>query len=405
MLTVAEARARIVAGFAPLGIEQVSVAEALGRVLAEDVASRVDQPPVAVSAMDGYAVRAADVATIPVTLKLVGYAQAGGGHSGTVGPGEAVRIFTGAPVPAGADAIVIQENTKADGERVSVVDGKAPAGRFIRPAGLDFRTGQVLLPAGRRLTARDVGLAAAMNRPWLKVRRRPRIAILATGDEVVMPGEPVGPSQILGSNSLTLAAFVAACGGEPVQLGIAPDDRQALARMAAGAIGMDLLLTTGGASVGDHDLIQEVLGGQGFALDFWKIAMRPGKPLIFGRIGPTPVLGLPGNPVSTVVCATLFLRPAMAVMLGDTAAPEMAETARLAADLPANDERQDYLRATLARDGQGRLTVRAFDRQDSSMLATVAHADALIVRAVHAPAAKAGDPVDILRFPGGYLSV
>ena len=405
MLSVEEARARIVAGFKPLGIEQVGLAEALGRVLAEDLASRVDQPPVAVSAMDGYAVRAADVAGLPVTLKLVGYSQAGAGHAGTVGAGEAVRIFTGAPVPAGADAIVIQENTKAEGERVSVTDGKAPAGRFIRPAGLDFRSGQVLLKAGRRLTARDVGLAAAMNRPWLRVRRRPRIAILATGDEVVMPGEPVGPNQILGSNSLTLAAFVTACGGEAVQLGIAPDDRDALARMAAGAAGTDLLMTTGGASVGDHDLIQEVLGGQGFALDFWKIAMRPGKPLIFGRIGPTPVLGLPGNPVSTVVCATVFLRPAMAAMLGEAAGLEASETALLAADLPANDERQDYLRATLSRDAQGRTTARAFDRQDSSMLATVAHADALIVRAPQAPAAKAGEPVEILRLAGGCLSI
>ncbi len=405
MLSVEEARARIVAGFKPLGIEQVGLAEALGRVLAEDVASRVDQPPVAVSAMDGYAVRASDVTTTPVALKLVGYAAAGGGYDGVVGPGEAVRIFTGAPVPAGADAIVIQENTKAEGDRVSVVDGKAPAGRFVRPSGLDFKSGQVLLKAGRCLTARDVGLAAAMNRPWLRVRRRPRVAILATGDEVVMPGEPVGPSQILGSNSLTLAAFVTACGGEAVQLGIAPDDREALARMAAGAAGTDLLMTTGGASVGDHDLIREVLGGQGFALDFWKIAMRPGKPLIFGRIGPTPVLGLPGNPVSTVVCATVFLRPAMAAMLGETEEPETAETALLAADLPANDERQDYLRATLSRDAEGRTTVRAFGRQDSSMLATVARADGLIVRPPHAAAAKAGEPVEVLRLGGGYLSI
>ncbi len=405
MLSVEEARARIVAGFKPLGIEQVGLAEALGRVLAEDVASRVDQPPVAVSAMDGYAVRASDVTTTPVALKLVGYAAAGGGYDGVGGPGEAVRIFTGAPVPAGADAIVIQENTKAEGDRVSVVDGKAPAGRFVRPSGLDFKSGQVLLKAGRCLTARDVGLAAAMNRPWLRVRRRPRVAILATGDEVVMPGEPVGPSQILGSNSLTLAAFVTACGGVAVQLGFAPDDREALARMAAGAAGTDLLMTTGGASVGDHDLIREVLGGQGFALDFWKIAMRPGKPLIFGRIGPTPVLGLPGNPVSTVVCATVFLRPAMAAMLGETEEPETAETALLAADLPANDERQDYLRATLSRDAEGRTTVRAFGRQDSSMLATVARADGLIVRPPHAAAAKAGEPVEVLRLGGGYLSI
>ncbi len=405
MLSVEEARGRITAAFAPLAAEQVAIADALGRVLAEDVAARVDQPPVAVSAMDGYAVRAADVAALPATLRVIGQSAAGGGFAGTVGPGEAVRIFTGAPLPDGADTVVIQENTSAAGDRVSVVDGKAPAGRFIRPAGLDFRVGQIGLAAGRRLTARDIGLAAAMNRPWLKVRRRPRIAILATGDEVVMPGDPMGPSQIASSNSLSLGAFITACGGEAVQLGIAPDSRDALGRMAAGATGMDLLLTTGGASVGDHDLVREVLGAQGFALDFWKIAMRPGKPLIFGRIGPTPVLGLPGNPVSTVVCATVFLRPAMAVMLGAPAAAEPAERAALATALPENDERQDYLRATLSRDEAGRLLARPFERQDSSMLANMAHADCLIVRPPHAPAAAAGTTVEILRLTGGALSI
>jgi molybdopterin molybdotransferase len=405
MLSVEEARARITAAFAPLAAEQVGVAEALGRVLAEDVTARADQPPVAVSAMDGYAVKAADVATVPATLRQIGTSAAGGGFAGTLRPGEAVRIFTGAPVPDGADAIVIQENTSAAGDRITVKTGAAPAGRFIRPAGLDFRAGQVGLAAGRRLTARDIGLAAAMNRPWLKVRRRPRIAILATGDEVVMPGEPMGPSQIASSNSLGLGAFITACGGEAVQLGIAPDDRDALGRMAAGAMGVDLLLTTGGASVGDHDLIQEVLGAQGFALDFWKIAMRPGKPLIFGRIGSTPVLGLPGNPVSTVVCATVFLRPAMAAMLGENDAAEPAERALLAAALPDNDERQDYLRATLSRDVAGRLLARAFERQDSSMLANMAHADCLIVRPPHAPAAEPGTAVEILRLTGGVLSI
>lgn len=405
MLSVEEARRRVTGAFAPLAAEQVAIADALGRVLAEDVAARVDQPPVAVSAMDGYAVRAADVATLPATLRLVGQSAAGGGFVGTLEPGQAVRIFTGAPLPDGADTIVIQENTSAAGGQVSVVSGAAPVGRYIRPAGLDFRAGQVGLAAGRRLTARDIGLAAAMNRPWLKVRRRPRIAILATGDEVVMPGEPMGPSQIASSNSLGLGAFITACGGEAVQLGIAPDNRDALGRMAAGAAGMDLLLTTGGASVGDHDLVREVLGAQGFALDFWKIAMRPGKPLIFGRIGATPVLGLPGNPVSTVICATVFLRPAMAVMLGEPAAAEPTERALLAAALPGNDERQDYLRATLSRDDAGRLLARPFERQDSSMLANMAHADCLIVRPPHAPAAEAGAAVDIVRLAGGAFSI
>lgn len=405
MLSVEEARRRICAAFRPLPAEQVNLAEALGRVLAEPVAARVDQPPVAVSAMDGYAVRAADVAALPARLTVIGVSAAGAGFAGTLGAGEAVRIFTGAPIPEGADAVVIQENTRPEGDRVAVVDGTSWAGRFIRPAGLDFKTGDVGLPAGRRLTARDIGLAAAMNWPWLKVHRRPRIAILATGDEVVMPGDPLGPSQIVSSNSLSLGAFVTACGGEPVQLGIAPDEREALGRMAGGAIGMDLLLTTGGASVGDHDLVQEVLGQQGFELDFWKIAMRPGKPLIFGRIGATPVLGLPGNPVSGLVCSTVFLRPALAVMLGLDTPGDGPEQATLARDLPENDERQDYLRARLSREADGRLLARPFDRQDSSMMANMAHADCLVVRPPHAPAAKAGDSVEIIRLAGGVLGI
>ena len=405
MQSVEEARRRICAAFRPLPAEQVSLAEALGRVLAEPVTARVDQPPVAVSAMDGYAVRAADVAALPARLTVIGVSAAGAGFAGTLGAGEAVRIFTGAPIPEGADAVVIQENTKPEGDRVAVVDGTSWAGRFIRPAGLDFKAGDVGLPAGRRLTARDIGLAAAMNWPWLKVRRRPRIAILATGDEVVMPGDPLGPSQIVSSNSLSLGAFVTACGGEPVQLGIAPDERAALGRMAAGAIGMDLLLTTGGASVGDHDLVQEVLGRQGFELGFWKIAMRPGKPLIFGRVGATPVLGLPGNPVSGLICSTVFLRPALAVMLCLDTPGDGPEQATLARDLPENDERQDYLRARLSREADGRLLARPFDRQDSSMMANMAHADCLVVRPPHAPAAKAGDSVEIIRLAGGVLGI
>jgi len=405
MLSVEEARRRICGAFRPLPAEQVGLADALGRVLAEPVTARVDQPPVAVSAMDGYAVQAADVAQLPARLKVVGQSAAGAGFAGRVGAGEAVRIFTGAPVPEGADAVVIQENTKLEGDVVAVVDGKCWAGRFIRPAGLDFKAGDIGIPAGRRLTARDIGLAAAMNQPWLKVHRRPRIAILATGDEVVMPGDPLGPSQIVSSNSFSLGAFVTACGGEPVQLGIAPDDREALGRMAAGVIGMDLLITTGGASVGDHDLVQEVLGQQGFELDFWKIAMRPGKPLIFGRIGATPVLGLPGNPVSGLVCSTVFLRPAIAAMQGLDAPEDRPERAILARDLPENDERQDYLRATLTREADGRLLALPFDRQDSSMMANMANADCLVVRPPHAPAARVGDSVEMIRLRGGVLSI
>ncbi len=405
MLSVAEARARIRDAFKPLGSEQVGLMQALGRVLAEDVAARVTQPPVAVSAMDGYAVRAAVVAKVPARLKVVGYAPAGAGWSGTLGPGDAVRIFTGGPLPAGADAIVIQEDTAAEGDHVAVRES-APAGHYVRPAGLDFKAGDVLLAKGRLLTARDIGIAAAMNRPWLQVTRKPRVAILATGDEVVMPGEPIGPSQIVSSNGLSLAAFVAASGGHPVHLGIAPDDRAALRAMAEAAVGADVLVTAGGASVGDHDLVQAVLGDAGMQVDFWKIAMRPGKPLMFGRIGPTAVLGVPGNPVSALVCATMFLKPALDVMLGrsEETSPATPTTALLGCDLPANDSREDYLRSRLWRDAQGRLVATPFPKQDSSMLSLLAKADCLVIRAPRAAAVSAGSTVDIVVLGGGAAS-
>lgn len=404
MISVEEALARITSAFKPLPAEMVSLGEALGRVLAEDVAARVTQPPTDVSAMDGYAVRAADVAEVPVRLRLAGRVPAGALYAGSLGPGEAVRIFTGAALPDGADAIVIQEDTEAEGEQVLVRESAAK-GRYVRPAGLDFRAGEVGVSAGRLLTSRDVGLAAAMNVPWLKVRRRPRVAILATGDEIVLPGEPVGPGQILGSNGFSLAAFVTACGGAPIHLGVGPDDRAALAAMATGARGADLLVTTGGVSVGEHDLVRAALGNSGLDVDFWKVAMRPGKPLLFGRIGDTPLLGLPGNPVSTLVCATLFLRPAIGAMLGRAPDPAPLEAAVLGADLGANDRRQDYLRARLSLDSRGRRVATPFDRQDSSMLATLAHADCLIVRAPLATPAKAGDPVDIIPLSGGILGI
>ena len=404
MISVDEARHRILAAFTPLPAEQVSVADALGRVLAEDIASRRTQPPTAVSAMDGYAVRAADVAQPPVTLNIIGQAPAGGAHDGAVGPGECVRIFTGGPVPDGADAIVIQEDTKADGARVTI-GTSVPEGHYIRPAGLDFSAGEICLKAGRIVTARDIGLAAAMNVPWLMVRRQPRVAILATGDEIVMPGDPLGPNQIVSSNGLSLGAFVRARGGIPVQLGIAPDNSEALAAMAAGARGADMLVTTGGVSVGEHDLVRKVLGDAGMALDFWRIAMRPGKPLLFGRIGDTPVLGLPGNPVSSLICAIIFMLPALDRMQGVTPSARPRHTARLAAPLAENDQREDYLRATLSFDGGGAPRVTAFSRQDSSMVSRLAQADCLIVRPPGAPAADIGDTVEILPLPEGMPRV
>jgi molybdopterin molybdotransferase len=400
MLSVDQALERILGAMAPLPAEQISVADGLGRVLAQDIVARRTQPPAAMSAMDGYAVRALDVAKVPVTLKVVGQAPAGGAWQGTLGEGEAVRIFTGGPVPDGADTIIMQENTEAADSAVAVLES-APKGRFVRPAGLDFSEGDVLLPAGRLLTARDVALAAAMNTPWIMVHRRPRVAILATGDEVVMPGDPMTPNQIISSNSLGMAAMVKVFGGEPCMLGIAPDDREALAAMAAGAKGADLLLTSGGASVGDHDLVQSVLGEIGFELGFWKIAMRPGKPLIFGHVGDTPVLGLPGNPVSALVCAILFLRPALTQMLGMTTKDDgHTATARLTEPLGKNDERQDYLRGALTNDENGELLVTPFTRQDSSMLNMLAQADCLVMRPPHAPALAAGERVPVIPLPG-----
>ncbi len=403
MIPVEEAQARILQGLRTMPAEQAGLTDAFGRVLAEDVAARVSAPPVAVSAMDGYAVRAADVEQVPAKLRVVAEIPAGQSSDRAVAPGEAGRIFTGAPLPDGADAIVIQEDTDRDGDAVTVRESAA-AGAFVRPAGLDFKAGDVLLRAGRVLTARDIGLAAAMNRPWLMVRRRPRVALLATGDEIVLPGDPVGATRIVSSNTFALAAMVRAAGGEPNVLGIAEDSAESLRRLVAAAEGADILVTTGGASVGEHDLVQSVLGEMGLSLDFWRIAMRPGKPLMFGKLGPTPMLGFPGNPVSSMVCAVLFLRPALQRMLGAEGAAE-TESAVLAGPLRENDRRQDYLRATLEQSPDGELVVKTFDRQDSSMFATLAQSDCLVVRAPHAPAASAGDRVPIIRLGGGDQSI
>lgn len=404
MLSVEEALARILSAFAPLPPETVGLGDGLGRVLADGVVARVTQPPKSVSAMDGYAARAADVDRAPAELRQVGEVPAGQSHDGTVGPGETVRIFTGAPLPAGTDCIVIQEITEAEGDRVRVLE-PVQAGTYLRPAGLDFRAGEVGAPAGKRLTSRDIGLAAAMNVPWLTVYRRPRVAILATGDEVVMPGEPLRANQIVSSNGPALAAFVRAQGGEPLLLGIAEDSEESLTRLARGAQGADLLVTTGGASVGKHDLVRGALAREGLDLDFWKIAMRPGKPLMFGRIGGTPMIGLPGNPVSTLVCGVLFLAPVLARLQGEENPRPPRETAILGADLGENDRREDYLRGRLETAADGSRRATAFQRQDSSMLATLARADCLIVRPPHAPPAPAGSEIEIVPLEGGLLSV
>jgi molybdopterin molybdotransferase len=394
MLAVEEALERIVAGLAPLPPEWVHLGAAHGRVLARDLVASRDQPPHAISAMDGYAVRAADLADGRATLRLMGAAPAGGTDQTAIGPGETVRIFTGGRLPSGADAIALQENASPDGDHVRL-EGRVEPGTYVRPAGLDFRHGDLALAAGERLSARNLGLAAALNHAWLPVRRRPRVAVLATGDELVMPGQPLAAHQIVNSNSTTLAAMVAAWGGEAHDLGIVADRPEELAAIAPQLSSFDLVVTAGGASVGERDLVRSVLSEHGFALDFWQIAMRPGKPLIFGRIRSVPLLGLPGNPVSAGVCAILFVRAAIRALLGmDPSLPEVP--AILGAPLAANDRRQDYLRAHAAWREDGRIEVQPAPRQDSSMLAVFARATCLIKRPPLAPALAAGATVPVV---------
>jgi molybdopterin molybdotransferase len=392
-LPVSEALARILATAAsPLSLEAVPLHEAHRRTLAEDLIAPRDQPPFPASAMDGYAVRAADVARAPATLRLIGVSAAGHAFDGEVGAGETVRIFTGAPIPMGADTIIIQEDAVTRDTDVTIQEG-ASQGRYVRPAGLDFAKAEVLIRSGHRLSTRDLALAAAAGFARVPVRRRPRIAILATGDELVRPGEELRSGQIIASNTYAVAAMVRAAGGEAIDLGIARDDlaqtRTAIA--AAQADEVEALVTLGGASVGDHDLVQEALTSSGMELGFWRIAMRPGKPLMHGNLNGMRVLGFPGNPVSSMVCALIFLRPLVRALLGDPdAAEDPTRPAILGVELAGNDQRQDYLRATIKK-GTSPPVVTPFARQDSSMMGVFARAQALILREVHAPPARAGD--------------
>ena len=402
MLSVAEALERVLAAARPVGEESVAIEAALGRTLAADVHALRTQPPFANSAMDGYALRAADTRLTPARLRVIGESAAGRAFPGAVGPGEAVRIFTGAPIPAGADAVIIQENVTRDGDFVIAGTIETPR-RNVRDAGIDFVEGEPLLAAGRRLTPRDIALAAAANHPTLLVRRRPRVAVLATGDELVRPGRALGPAQIVASNNYAVAGIVAACGGESIDLGIATDDRRALAEsfQRAGDLAADVLVTLGGASVGDYDLVQQALVDAGLELGFWRIAMRPGKPLMQGRLGAMRVLGLPGNPVSSVVCAILFLAPLLRAMVGDPAAgADASEPAVLGAEVGRNDLRQDYLRASLTRESDGVLVATPLANQDSSLVKTLSRAQCLVIRPPHAPAAERGEPCRILRLDG-----
>lgn len=406
LLPVTEALQRILSTICITQKEEVALTASLGRVTAESIYSRRTQPPQSVSAMDGYAIRTADLSNPPSKLKRVGTAPAGSAYSKTLQPGETVRIFTGAPIPNGADAVVIQENasaeSEADGATVQINENPN-IGQYIRPAGLDFKSGDCQIKSGSIMTARNIGLAAAMNVPWIAVRQKPKVAILATGDEIVRPGEPIGPHQIVSSNSYGLAALISASGGEPTILGVAKDKIEEIQNMVRGIRGFDLLITTGGASVGEHDLIQNALGIQSFGnkglkVDFWRIAMRPGKPLIFGTLNEIPLLGLPGNPVSTFVCGLIFAQPAVKTMLGLNGYSQTTRFARINSSLPQNDRRQDYLRGELELNEKGEQIVLPFSHQDSSMLSCLAKADCLVVRPPFDPKKKPGDWVRIIEF-------
>ena len=399
-MPVADALAAILKDSEPLADEMVALDSAHRRTLSRDVAARRTQPPQAMSAMDGYAVRAADAAAVNAKLTVIGEVAAGRPFGRAIGPGEAARIFTGGVIPEGADAVVIQEDTVADGNAITVTEA-AITGRHIRPAGVDFRKGDVLLKAGNRLTDRDLSLAASMNYPELPVRRPPRVALLATGDELVMPGNEPGPGQIVYSNGYALRALIRHEGAETVDLGVAADTMAATTAgiRAARDAKADILVTTGGASVGDHDLVKKALDAEGVAMAFWKIAMRPGKPMMHGRLGSMRVVGVPGNPVSSYVCTLLFVVPLIRALLGSTTINHRRETAVLGRDLAANDVREDYLRAVIEERADGTLVASPVNHQDSSLLANLSRSQGLVIRPPFAPAMKAGTPCEILRLP------
>jgi molybdopterin molybdotransferase len=397
LMPVAEALAKVLAGVEPLPAESVPLTDAHGRVLAADLEALRTHPPADVSAMDGYAVRGVDVASTPARLTVIGEVAAGRPFSGEVGPGQAARIFTGGVVPRGADTVVIQELTERTGD-VVIVKSATARGRNVRAEGLDFMQGETLLRRGERLTSRSLALAAAMNHPQVPVHRRPKVALLATGDELVTPGTAAGPGQIVSSNGFALASLIRQEGAEATDLGIVGDelDTTVAAIERARTWGADVLVTAGGASVGEHDLVQQALSRVGLQLAFWKVALRPGKPLLHGRIADMRVLGVPGNPVSAFVCAFLFLVPLIRRLSGRVDLEPRPESAILGADLPENDERRDYLRATLdVRDGQ--VVATPFRLQDSSMMAPLAKADCLLIRDPFAAAAPAGSPCTVLK--------
>lgn len=398
LLLVADALTQVLKDAAPLPAESVPLTQAAGRVLAADVSARITQPPADVSAMDGYAAHGDDVAKTPVTLKVVGEVAAGHPFDATVNKGEAARIFTGGVLPKGTDTVVIQENTTRQGDAVTLTTPTAK-GKNVRVRGLDFKEGDVLLPKGRRLTARDLMLAASMNHAQLSVHRMPKVAVLGTGDELQAPGSTLRPGHVVYSNGFALGALIEQEGADVIDLGIAPDRVDAIAAGVRRArdLGADVLITTGGASVGDHDLVQKALAAEGLTLSFWKIAMRPGRPMMHGRLGAMQVLGVPGNPVSSYVCALIFLVPLIRRLAGRSDLSAASETAILGIDVPANDERMDFVRATLKAGPNGQAIVTPLPVQDSSMMAALAKSDCLVIRDAHAPPLAAGNPVPIVK--------
>lgn len=397
LMPVDEALTRILDGAAASAEpEMLPLAKSFGRVLARDLLALRTHPPFAASAMDGYAVRAHE-AVAGARLRLQGEAAAGHGFDGPLAAGATIRIFTGAPVPEGADAIVIQENTERLDDGLVLINEAAAADRHIRPAGVDFEEGKTGLEKGRLLDAGAITFAAAMNHAELPVVRKPRVAVLATGDELRLPGQTLGPGQIIASNTFGVAALARGAGADVIDLGIAIDRMEALDEALDSAIAQeaDVLVTIGGASVGDHDLVQKALTGRGMDLDFWKIAMRPGKPLMSGKLGAMRVLGLPGNPASSLVCAHLFLEP-LVTRLAGLPDPDRLRTAILTRDLPGNDQRQDYLRGDLETNAEGQLMATPSPRQDSSLMKVFADARCLIIRPPFAPPAEAGSPCQVL---------
>ena len=390
LMPVADVQARIVSGVEPLAAETVSIFEAAGRVLAEDLTAKLTQPPFAASAMDGYAVRAADMAAVPAHLTVIGRSAAGHGFGGEVTAGEAVRIFTGAPVPVGADTIVIQENTRAIGEGAVEIQERAPVGQYVRPRGYDFSEGEILLAAGTKLASRELMLAAAMNHATAPVRRKPIVAVLANGDELVQPGQPPGESQIISSIPAGMNAAIAAWGGDPLLLDLARDSKESLAARVRDAQKADVLLTIGGASVGEHDLVRGTLEDMGARFDVLKVAMRPGKPVMFGFLGKQRVLSMPGNPASAIICARVFLKPLLDRFLGRCGGKEEREVP-LAIAIEANGEREHYMRAHLSQTG-----VAPIGDQDSSLMNAFAKADCLLVRPARSPALEAGALVKVI---------